>query len=745
MNIARGCKVRKPLICMLAVARSPRKAARLAFGACIAMLPCIAVPPQVHAQYRGHSAASVAPSPAISVTPALLASPAVSVNPSIALPAAAPSALLPAPAVSLPAQAGVVPSVIVHPPPPPPPPPPQVHFPAPPIASSNEPPRTDLTPPCLTCGFKPPPGPPVPTGTEQTEEEKRAQRLARIEPLRSSAQQLIEQRKLEEALDTLEALLALLEQEGSVAGEARAQIREVRNQVALNWGVELLSAEKYAEALAAFDRADPSAAREELAAKAHFGLRDLDKALTRLNALAGFDAPLATRLRGAFYLELGALPIAVEQFERAADNPDVARYLSVLEQGGLRRFQKSSHGAWTVYSATGSSKPVRTLSYFFRATSSGSIDAAHPALFAVRPAPRKLTLGLILRNLIRFRWPDSDTAREYTLTTYADKRADLVAMWDREPTLEQLTGAATRGFKAMPQLKRAEQLLHRNQAQEALSIALAEGRTEGWFFPEQPNYAALVKAVQAAVEMKDDERARDIADDIARWHPMWAPLVLANAYQQADRPEAARSAYEQAIAAGSLRIEPYDKSANFEWGLAKTQKDIGRADGFLRAQRAARRLESFSLAAGIWLRTQIASDLQANALAWELLQRLAGLADVPEAAFELQALLEALGQSKFEAVGEPLPGSNGLQLRAYRTHERAPDDPALLHHSVEVLVFTADGHLLETFAVSSQGVPPGAARQFMLDRINAFGLQPLRIYGARAPGWERVLNGVAAL
>jgi hypothetical protein len=620
--------------------------------------------------------------------------------------------MLPAPALSLHAQAGVVPSVIVRPPPPPPPPP--VYLATPPLPSINQPPRTDLTLPCLTCGFKPPPGAPVPSGTEQTQEKKHVQRLAQIERLRSSAQQLIEQRKLGEALDTLQALLNLLEQEGSVAEEGRAQIREVRNRVALNWGVELLAAEKNADALTALDRADPSAAREELAAKAQFGRRDLEKALTRLNALAGFDAPLATRLRGAFYLELGALPLAVEQLELAADNPDVARYLGVLEHDGLRRFEKSSHGAWAVYSATGSSSPKRTLSYWFRATSSGGIDAAHPALFAVRPAPRKLTLGLIFKHLIRFAWPETDTAREYTLTVYGDKRADLVAMWDRKPTPEQLGLAAARGFKSMPQLKRADELLHRNHAREALSIALVEGRTQGWFFPEQPNHAALAKSVQAAVEMKDDQRARDITDDIARWHPMWAPLVLANAYQQADRPEAARTAYDQAIAAGSLRIEPYEKSAAFEWGAAKAQKDVGRAEGFLRAQRAARRLESFNPVAGIWLRAQIASDLQANALTWELLQRLAGLANVPEAAFELQALLGALGQSKFEAV-------------------------------VEVLVFTPDGHLVETFAVSSQGVPPGTARQFMLDRINAFGLQPLRIYGAQAPGWERVLSGVAAL
>jgi tetratricopeptide (TPR) repeat protein len=602
----------------------------------------------------------------------------------------------------------------------------------------------ELKPPCLTCYFKPPPGPPEVQVPKESEEQKDTRRRSQMERLRAEAQQHIDAGRLAPAIGALDRLLGLLGDEGPDGAAARAAIRGVRNQLVLNWGAQYLAEQKYAEALAAFERAEPSAAREEGAAKARFGLGQVEGAFARLDALAAHDAALATRLRGHFYEELGALPLAIEQYERVAQNRDVALYLEALEKRGLRRYEKSSHRTWSVYRAKGS-RPARTLSYWFATASGGAMDYAHPAVLAVRPAPRKLTFGLVFRSLIRLRWPESATAREYSLTVHGSKRADLVAMWDREPAPEEITGAAARGFAALEPLKRAEELLHEKRPEGALQIALAEARTEGGFFPEQPNYAALVKAVQAAVEMRSDERARAIAEDIAGWHPMWGPLVLANAYEQAERPEAARAAYEEAIAAAPWRIEGYEKHAAFEWEAAKARKDAARADGFLRAQRAARRLEAFSPGAGLWLRAQIAAELQANSLTWALLQRLSGLDDAPEAALELQALLEALGQSRFASVGGALRAGNGLELRAYRTQERAPDDAALVHHSAEVLVFTPQGDLVETFALASQGVPPGAARQFMLDRINAFGLQPLRIYGARAPGVERILKGIAAL
>jgi hypothetical protein len=147
----------------------------------------------------------------------------------------------------------------------------------------------------------------------------------------------------------------------------------------------------------------------------------------------------------------------------------------------------------------------------------------------------------------------------------------------------------------------------------------------------------------------------------------------------------------------------------------------------------------------LWLRARIANELKAHALTGVLLRRLNALPDAPEAALELQVLLEQLQQARFQQVGEDLPAGEGLRLRAFRTREPAPQDAGLMHHSAEILVLDGEDNLVEVFAISSQGVPPGAPRQFMLDRINAMGLQTLRIYGARAPSLDRVIKGVAAL
>ena len=111
----------------------------------------------------------------------------------------------------------------------------------------------------------------------------------------------------------------------------------------------------------------------------------------------------------------------------------------------------------------------------------------------------------------------------------------------------------------------------------------------------------------------------------------------------------------------------------------------------------------------------------------------------------MQALLEALGQWEFTQAGEPVSLANGLVLRPWRCQQAAPDDPALKHHSAEIVVVDGDDNLIETFALTSQGVPPGAPRQFMLDRISAYGLQQLHMYGDRPPPLQRILKGVAAL
>lgn len=565
-----------------------------------------------------------------------------------------------------------------------------------------------------------------------------------MENLRTEAQSLIAQNRHEDALRVLNQLLRMLEDEGLAGQEIYRSIRDVRNQVALQWGFQLLEQDKHAAAQAALEQADPSAIRDEGLARVHFGARRYAQAFAQLDLLHGANPQLATRLRGHFHQQLGALPLAVAQYERLAGTADIDLLLSQLERIGLRRFERSTQQGWTVFRAIGT-RSTRTLAYWFPASAQGGLDGTHPVELAVRPAPRKLSLGLVLRNLIRLRWPDSDNALEYSLTVWGEGRGDIVALWDREPSAQDIIEAAGNGLAALPELRQAEELLHSRRAGEALAIARAKGRTNGWFFPPQPNYSALVKAVQAAVETGDEAAAQQAAAELADWHPMWGRLALARAYEDANRPAKAREAFEQAIAAAPLRWEAYEKAADFEWADAAAEANPDKAASFLLAQRAARRLEAVKPVAGLWLRARIANELKAHALTGALLRRLNALPDAPEAALELQVLLEQLQQARFQQVGEDLPAGEGLRLRAFRTREPAPQDAGLMHHSAEILVLDGEDNLVEVFAISSQGVPPGAPRQFMLDRINAMGLQTLRIYGARAPSLDRVIKGVAAL
>lgn len=681
--------------------------------ALLALTLCITLLSNVRAQIRGYSPPPVSVAAAVSTVITHTSPPVIS-----------------------------APTVIV--PPPPPPPPPSVAVPIAPLQLplSQQLPTYPIAP-CLTCGFKPPSSAPE---VVETDEQKQARRRAGIQELQARANELLGQKRYGPALETLDALQSLLEEESDPAvQEGREAIRALRSQVALALGSQLFGEAKYQEALDVFGRADASAAREEGMARSSFGLERYDDAFAKLDALSAIDASLATRLRGFFYNELGALPFAVEQYERVAENADISRVLSVLEQSGLRRFAKDSYQGWAIYLASSGVKSSRTLAYWFLITRNGEVDVTRTATLSVKPAPRELTFGLLVRNLLRLRWPETDNAREYSLAVTGSKRTDIVAMWDREPSQSEIVEMTQRGFDAAARIQRAEELLHEKRYDEAFDAALAEAKIEDWFFPRQPHYGALVKALQAAVEMKDEQRTRKLVAELADWHPMWAPLVLANAYEQSEHRDEARKAYDDAIAAAPLRKEPYEKAAAFEWTDAKQKEGADRAEGFLRAQRAARRLQQVDAAEGLWLRAQIAYELQANSLVSQLLAALEGNDDAPEAAVEMKVLLQAIGQSRFASTGDPVYANGGLRLVAYRTREPAPEDLALVHHSVEILVLNGDDDLVETFAISSQGVPPGSPRQFMLDRINALGLQPVRMYGARAPRLETIVKGLASL
>lgn len=659
-------------------------------------------------------------------------------------------------------------TVILPPPPPPLAPPPPIYFPPPPTAPPPPPywtpvptpiptpPPFTLPPPPATAApvAQPPqaaqPAPPSSQNQEQQEQDSgsaqddaRRVRIERIKSAYADLQAQLKQNRFAEALKTLDEIIALMDEDGGFADDVE-QMRKLRGTVRMSWAVMLSGKAQYDDAVAVLREAPASADRDELVAELLYKAHRIDAAFAALDTLAGFDPSRADRLRGSFYLRLGAIPLAVEQLQRLAGNADVDNALRSLQRKGLGAFRREEREGWVVYQAEGGTQAARTLAYWFP-QEGGKLDATHGVELSVRPAARKLGWREIVHHLVHLHWPWTGQPREYEVAVYAPGVRHVVGIWEWEPDAGEITEAARRGRAATEPLQQAEEYLHSGRRDEALSIALEQARTPGWWLPPQPHYKAMTVAIEAAVEMGDRERAQELAAQLGEWHPMWAQLELARAWDQALKPEFARAAYEAAIEAAPLRAEPYQQSADFEWAAAKNASGTERPPAFMRAQRAARRLQEVAPSAGLWLRAQIAFDLEGFALASALLRELTQASDAPEAAQEMQVLLEALGQSEFVQAGAPVSLANGFTLQAWQCRQAAPEPPELKHHSVEVHVMDGDGNLVETFAVTSQGVPPGSPRQFMLDRITAYGPQQLRMYGERPPKLDRIVQGVAAL
>jgi hypothetical protein len=573
--------------------------------------------------------------------------------------------------------------------------------------------------------------------------EDRRDNRARIHALWTGLERLRREGRGDELLRSGDEMVTLVELDAKLL-PLKAEVLALRDQVRLQAAGIFAGQDRHVEALAVLKLAPASVQREELTARSLFALRRFDEAFATVDALARLDQRQAARLRGAFYLQLGAVPLAVEQLQPFAAEPGTARVLRGLQQKGLHHFRRSERDGWTVYEADAGTRPARTLAYWFPGTGA-QMDVVHGVELAVRPAPRPLTFGLVLRHLLHARWPSTLHPREYELALLGGGVRQVVTLWEWEPDDADIAVMARRGQAAAEPLRQAQALLQAGRKEEALRIALDQVPSLRWSTASQPNYAALSMAVQAATALGDRERAEKLADRIEDWNPMWGSLVLARAWERAGQPELARPAYEAAIATAPQRTEPYALRAEFEWASASADRSTARPESWLRAQKAARALQQRSAVDGLWLRARIAFELEGYALAAALLRQSGLGSEAPDAALEMQALLERLGHWDFARVGERVSIGNGIGLQAYRSRQGAPGDAALKHHAAEILVLDGEGNLLETFAITSQGVPPGAARQYLLDRINAFGTQQLRLYGTKPPSLDRLVHALGAL
>ena len=573
--------------------------------------------------------------------------------------------------------------------------------------------------------------------------EDRQGNRARIHALWTGLERLQRENRGDELLRSVDEMVTLLGLDAQLQ-PLRPEVLALRDAVRLQAAIIFAGQGRHEEALTLLKLVPASAPREEAVSRSLFALRRYDAAFAAVKELAAQDARQALRVRGSFYLQLGAIPLAVEELRPFAAEPDTARVLRGLQQKGLHQFRRTEREGWTVFEADVGTRPARTLAYWFPGTGV-QMDVVHGAELSVRPAPRPFTFGVVVRHLLHLRWPSAQNPREYELALLGGGARQVIAMWEWQPDDDDVIAMARRGQAAAQPLRQAEALLHGNRKEEALRIALDHASSLRWWFSSRPNYAALSVAVQAATAMGDRKRAEKLADRIEDWHPMWGALVLARAWEEAGRPELARPAYEEAIAAAPQRSEPYAKLAEFEWSAAVADDSATRPAAWLRAQKAARRLQERNALDGLWLRARIAFDLEGYALAATLLRQLRQNPDAPDAALDMQALMEDLGHWDFARAGARIALGNGMGMQAYRSQQGAPGDAALKHHAAEVLVLDSEGDLVETFAITSQGVPPGATRQYVLDRINAFGTQPLRLYGAKPPALERLVQALGAL
>jgi tetratricopeptide (TPR) repeat protein len=573
--------------------------------------------------------------------------------------------------------------------------------------------------------------------------EDRRDNRARIHALWTGLERLQREGRGDELLRSGEEMVTLVELDAKLQ-PLKAEVLAVRDNVRLQAAGIFAARGRHADALAVLKLVPASAPREEATARSLFALRRFDEAFASVDALARSDQQQAARVRGSFYLQLGAIPQAVEQLQTFAAEPGTARVLRGLQQKGLHHFRRSERDGWTVFEADAGTRPARTLAYWFPGTGA-QVDVVRGVELSMRPAPRPLTFGLVLRHLLHARWPSTLHPREYELALLGGGVRQVVALWEWEPDDADIAAMARRGQATAEPLRQAQALLQGGRKEEALRIALDHVPSLRWLTASQPNYAALSVAVQAATALGDRERAEKLADRIEDWNPMWGSLVLARAWEHAGRPELARPAYEEAIAAAPQRTEPYAQRAEFEWASASAERSMARPEAWLRAQKAARALQQRSVVDGLWLRARIAFELEGYAQAAALLRQSGLGPDAPDAALEMQVLLETLGHWDFARAGERVSIGNGLHLQGYRSRQGAPGDAALKHHAAEILVLDGEGNLVETFAITSQGVPPGAARQYILDRINAFGTQQLRVYGAKPPSLDRLVQAVGAL
>jgi len=588
-------------------------------------------------------------------------------------------------------------------------------------------------PPCSLLG--PYPGPPQ---HEETEEERDRQRVSRLNSARESiaeADGYLRSGQLDQAIPILKRVMGYLDGETDPEWQrVRTEISKTLIDASVQYGEYLRSRSKFTEAISAYENASSDPRAVEGIAIAYYQLGRDYEAFSSVQLLKSIDANRGSILMANMLLENGAVPLAVPELENIVDQ-DAAERLNALEKAGLRHFRQELTSGWVIYHAENATGDERQLQYLLKVPgfyTDSPPDATRPLSLSVRPAPREWSWGLMWRSLLSLRWPDTDNAREYSLLSQGGRRVDVVAIWDYLPKQQEVLDYAQLAYDGLPAMQQAEQLLHDGRYSEAIPLMEKLARIDdSWLSARQPHYSALVLLMKAGLAAGDDwgEKARR---ELIDWHPVWGRLAAAKAWNEENKPDLARATLQEAAEAGQLRYEPIKELTEFEWEQARQSKGPERAAAIVRTQQAIGKLQKIRPSAAFLMQAEVAMELQSYAMAAEAL-RMIKETNPPDEAVRFRELLVGLNQDDFTLIDQVGGPQGDFSLAVFRSNREPPDNPALIFHVAEIVVLNRDGHHVETFAISSQGMPPGASRQLFLDRINANGLDTLQVFGEKAP------------
>jgi tetratricopeptide (TPR) repeat protein len=506
----------------------------------------------------------------------------------------------------------------------------------------------------------------------------------------------------------------------------------------------LREAQEYEKALEAYERARPLDGADRGIALTWYRMGRVGDALEKLKLLASNydEGGIKSRiLRADLLLAGGCVPLAVQELEEISSRPEASARLDALTRQGLRRFTETAvrgPDSWVIFSVAEPVGPVHPVRYLFKTETNASTMPIPTSVvtLSVAPARRKWSLGYWLGSWLRLRRPRTADAVEYSLMAQGRGRADVIAIWDREPKEKELVRAANHGDRSIERMQQAETAFHANDLKGA-SAALEElaDIDSSWFFKHQPDYAALTMWAKV-LHAQNDVRLKYARRLLEKWFPMWGHLAWASTLAENGDVGGARVAYAAAIAAAPLRTEGFSQLANFEWDRARALHGVERAEAITRTQDALGQLAAIDGQGGLLLQAEVAIELGSNALASIALNDAVRNEGQGEADLEF---LAAIGQDSFRLV-EKAVSPMGLRFELYTSLNGPPADADVIHHGAEIVVRDELGHHLKTIALSTQVFPAGTPRRSFLDLTDANGLNTIRTYEETAPALSVILQ-----